>query len=172
MQKREKGSGSFFLKKKVTPKPLAVEQCAEGLCWEDKSVDPVDCLFFSGGQDGAQGCESSGTFEGSEAAGDFHFKLHHPDVSFGLIVGERHGEIGGEAEHVLFEVAQPEEQIMANSPWRLAACARLSLQWGLLLVKRKALFEDLLVPTRHVGPDIVRQSNLALLDQLCDQPVG
>jgi len=38
---------------------------------------------------------------GAPSAGDLLLELDHPDISFGLVVIERYGEVDREAEHVV-----------------------------------------------------------------------
>ena len=77
--------------------------------------------LFGGGDDGAKAGEGSRAGEGSEAARDFHFSLHHPQVALGLVVGERDGEIIEEAQHVGFELVQPDQEIVSRAMGRPSA---------------------------------------------------
>ena len=43
-----------------------------------------------------------GVLGGAEAAGDFLFDLGHAAIALGAVVGERHVEVAGEAEHLGF----------------------------------------------------------------------
>src|SRR5450830_259868 len=76
-----------------------------------------------------------------EAPGDFHFDLHHADVLLGLIIGEGHGEVGGEAQNIVFKVTQTDEKIMPRTTRLSASCAGSFYERRLLFVERQ--------PQRH-----------------------
>ncbi len=52
--------------------------------------------------------------EGSEGAGDLHFHLHHAQRLLGVVVGEGDGEVGKEAQNVVFEFVQSDEQVVSG----------------------------------------------------------
>ena len=56
-----------------------------------------DGVLGCGGGVGADGGEVLGAVEGAHASGDFLSDLGHSDLSFGRVVVERYGRVGGEA---------------------------------------------------------------------------
>ena len=57
-------------------------------------------VFAGGAEVGLDVEEGFGAGVGSPAAADLLLELDHANVSFGLVVVERNGEVGGEPEHV------------------------------------------------------------------------
>ncbi len=77
-------------------------------------------------------------FEGSERARDFHFDLHHPQVLFGQVIGERHVEIGEEAQGFGLEGFQSLQQVVAGPVLGSPARVGFGLQFGQLAVEGEA----------------------------------
>src|SRR5208283_4381777 len=87
-----------------------------------QGVEDIEALFSGGGDDGPEADEDFGAFEGPEAARDFHFDLGHAQVLFGQIVGERDVEVDEEAQGLVLEGLEPDEEIVAGAllfsfPW-------------------------------------------------------
>ncbi len=81
----------------------------------------------------------------AKAARDFLLELHHAPVLLGLIVGEGHGGIDQETQHVLVAAAQPQEQIVPGSalgPTPVFAQRSWGPEWRLGLVERDTLGDD------------------------------
>lgn len=77
---------------KITDK--GVRRLGEGL-------EDIPPLFSGRGEDGAEDGKGLGAGVSAETAGDFLFELHHPQVTFGLIVGEGHVGVGQEPQGVV-----------------------------------------------------------------------
>jgi len=58
-------------------------------------------VLAGGGDVAAHGAERFRAGQGSPAAGDLLLQFDHPQVAFGLVVVERHGEVDGEPQHVI-----------------------------------------------------------------------
>ena len=93
--------------------------CGEGL-------EDVPALLWRGGDDGAEAGEGPCPGHCSEAAGDFHLDLHHPQIPFGLVVGEGDSEVIEESQHIAFELVQPDQKIVSGSMGRASARSDLS----------------------------------------------
>ncbi len=101
-------------------------------------MEDVGALLSGGRDDGSESGEDSSAVEGSEAARDFHFDLHHPEVLFGQIVGEGHVEIGHEPQRFGFERLQPVEQIVARALFGASARGGFGFQFGQLAMVGEA----------------------------------
>src|SRR3954454_19891071 len=112
-----------------------------------QSVNDVPALLPGGRDEGADHGEVASPFLRPKAAGDFLPDLHHAPIALGLIVGEGHGGIVQEAQHVVLAGAEAQEEIMAGASWRsppsLAAAVgcRCGKRW-LVLVEREPLGDD------------------------------
>ncbi len=93
--------------------------CGEGM-------EDVPALLSRGGDDGAEAGEGPRAGRGSEAAGDFHLDLHHPQVPLGLVVGEGDGQVIEESQDIAFQLVQPDQEIVSGAARRLSARAGLS----------------------------------------------
>ena len=80
-----------------------------------EGLEDVPASLTSGGDDGAEGCEVVRGCEGSEGAGDLHFDLHHAQRLLGEVVGEGDGEVGEEAQDVVFELMQSHEEVVPGA---------------------------------------------------------
>jgi hypothetical protein len=78
-------------------------------------VEGVPAALSGGYDDGTEGCEVLGGFEDSEGAGDSHPGLHYAQRLVGKVVGEGDGEGGEEAQGVVFEPAQSDEQVVPGA---------------------------------------------------------
>src|SRR3954466_549226 len=88
----------------------------------DQSVNDVPALLPGGRDEGADHGEVASPFLRPEAAGDFLPDLHHAPVALGLIVGEGHGGIVQEAQHVVLAGAEAQKEIVAGASWRSPPC--------------------------------------------------
>lgn len=68
--------------------------------------------FLSGGDIGTYSGEAFGSFPGSEGAGDLLLHFGHPQVAFGLIVGERHGLLKNKAQDAVLLLVKACDQIV------------------------------------------------------------
>ena len=68
--------------------------------------------FLSGGDIGTYSGEALGSFPGSEGAGDLLLHFDHPQVSLGLIVGERDGLLKNKAQDAVFVFLEACNQIV------------------------------------------------------------
>src|SRR5947207_1328410 len=68
-------------------------------------------VFTDGGDVAADGQEGGRAVQGTEAAADLGLHLDHADGLLGGVVGERHGEVGGEVQELLAPVAQPQREV-------------------------------------------------------------
>src|SRR5438093_537275 len=59
----------------------------------------------------AEAAEALGARQGAPAAADLLLQLGHADVPLGLVVVERHPEVGGKAQHLLAVVVQAGQQV-------------------------------------------------------------
>ncbi len=66
-------------------------------------------MLAGGGEDGTQGSERVGASGGAQAPGEFRPDLPQAQVSFRLMVGERHGGSAQEPQRSIFVVAATEE---------------------------------------------------------------
>ena len=80
--------------------------CGQGL-------EDVEALLSGGGDDGPQADEDVSALEGPKAGRDFHFDLSHAQVLFGQIVGERDVEVDEEAQGLVLEGLEADEEIVA-----------------------------------------------------------
>src|SRR5271163_4877203 len=64
----------------------------EPLGGRGEDLQDVETLLPRGRHDGPEERENPRALEGPEAAGDLHLDLHHPQISFGEVVGEGHVE--------------------------------------------------------------------------------
>src|SRR5688500_16432740 len=78
-----------------------------------QSVNDIPALLPGRGDEGADHGEVASPFLRPEALGDFLPDLHHAPVALGLIVGEGHGGIVQETQHVVLAGAEGEHQ----EPW-------------------------------------------------------
>src|SRR3954468_8675268 len=113
----------------------------------DQSVNDVPALLPGGRDEGADHGEVASPFLRPEAAGDFLPDLHHAPVALGLIVGEGHGGIVQEAQHVVLAGAEAQEEIMAGASWRSPPSLAAAVGWRcskrrLVLVEREPLGDD------------------------------
>ncbi len=83
-------------------------------------------MFGSSGEEGSEG-------------GDFLFDLHHADVAFGEVIGERHGWIEQTAQHRVFKIPQTDEQVMPDAAFGCVGQGRF------LVVKRQSLGYDAVI---------------------------
>src|SRR6476620_2724283 len=112
-----------------------------------QSVNDVPALLPGGRDEGADHGEVASPFLRPEAAGDFLPDLHHAPVALGLIVGEGHGGIVQEAQHVVLAGAETQKEIVAGASWRsppslAAAVGCWCGQRRLVLVEREPLGDD------------------------------
>src|SRR5208283_2244396 len=108
----------------------------------------IPALLFGGREQRPDDPEISRSVLGAKAAGDLLLQLHHPTIAFGLVVGERHGGIGQEAEHILFAGAQTKQEVMTHAARRRSAAfpfAGRADQRGLRRMEREALREDRII---------------------------
>ena len=103
------------------------ERLHEPLGGRGEDLQDVETLLPRGRHDGPEQRENPRALEGPEAAGDLHLDLHHPQISFGEVVGE------GTSKWVRiaafgFELLQPVEQIVAGTLFAASASLRLRLQ--------------------------------------------
>ena len=98
--------------------------------------------FSGGGDDGADAGEGSRAGHGSEAARDFHFDLHHPQVALGLIVGEGDGDVIEESQDIGFALVQPDQEIVSRAMGRSTAGSDLSGERRLVAMEGKAAPDD------------------------------
>ena len=99
-------------------------------------------MLSRGCDDGSEGCEVVGGVEGSEGAGDLHFHLHHAQGLLGEVVGEGDGEVGKEAQNVVFEFVQSDEQVVSGPAFVPALVGGLSRKARQLAVIGEAEPED------------------------------
>ena len=104
----------------------------------DQGVEGVDRLLTKGEEVGARGGERSGAGHGTEADEDLLLELRHRDFAFGLVVVERHAQIGEEAQDVVAAILQADDEVAGGvcltrqrrpggplrRGWRPWACAR------------------------------------------------
>jgi hypothetical protein len=83
-------------------------------------LEDVPIEFSGGGGDGAEGGEVLSGVESSEAAGDFHLHLHHPERLFREVVGEGNLEVDEEAQDIVLELMQSAQQVLSRSSLGLA----------------------------------------------------
>ena len=131
--------------------------CGEGL-------EDVPALFSRGGYDGADAGEGSRAGHGSEAAGDFHLDLHHPQVALGLIVGEGDGEVIEESQDIGFELVQPDQEIVSGAMGRPSARSDLSGEGRLVAMEGKPAPDDGVVAFDQRAQNERRQRRRALGD--------
>ena len=87
----------------------------EGLRFGKQGGEQVPPLLARGRDQRANGPAVFRPSHGSEAAGDFLPKPHHPPVAFGEAIGERHIGIDEEARHVGCSLTQPQPQVVSGS---------------------------------------------------------
>jgi len=80
----------------------------------EEGLEDIPTLLAGGRDDGSKAGEGLGAGHGAEAAGCFHPDLHHPRALLGLIVGEGDGEVIGEAQTLIEEIAAWEHDRKAN----------------------------------------------------------
>jgi len=141
------------------------ERLADGVWGCGDGLEDVVTLLSGGGEDGSEAGEVSGALESSERAGDFHFDLGHPNVPFGQVVGERDVEVDEEAEHVVLEDFEPDEEIEAGPALEAAARLAASFEVRQSAMKGQALAHGLsisfaegldLVGRESAGPAVAR----------------
>lgn len=76
-----------------------------GECFDD-----VAALLADGGGVGTQVAEDLGPLNGAEAARHLLLDLHHPQIALGLVVVERDGGVGHEAQVVVGVLSQAYQQ--------------------------------------------------------------
>jgi hypothetical protein len=72
-------------------------------------------LFSGGRDDGSEANKDACAFEGSERARDFHFDLGHAQVLFGQVVGAWDVEVDQEAQGLVLEGREADEEIVAGT---------------------------------------------------------
>src|SRR5512132_4359388 len=70
-----------------------------------------DLLLAGGRHVAAEAAEALPASQGAPAAADLLLQLGHPDVPLGLVVVERHPEVGGKAQHLLAVIVQAGQQV-------------------------------------------------------------
>ena len=90
---------------------------------EGQSVNDVPALLPGGRDEGADHGEVASPLLRAEAPGDFLSDLHHAPVALGLIVGEGHGGIVQEAQHVVLAGAETQKEMVRRGPRRLPLVA-------------------------------------------------
>lgn len=68
-------------------------------------------MFADGGDVCAYAEPVGGAGGGAVAAGDLELSLDRAQVAFAAVVGERYGQVDGEAQHLGFAVAEAFEQV-------------------------------------------------------------
>ena len=68
-------------------------------------------MLADGGDVAADADPGTGAGLGAVAAGDLELGLGRAEVAFGLVVGERHGQVAGVPQDLLVAVAEPDEQV-------------------------------------------------------------
>src|SRR3954453_16091290 len=117
-------SGSVALSRRVVTAQVPPERSGNAESADqrlrvlDKSVNDVPALLPGGRDEGADHGEVASPFLRPEAAGDFLPDLDHAPVALGLIVGEGHGGIVQEAQHVVLAGAEAQKEIVAGASWR------------------------------------------------------
>ena len=135
-------------------------------------MEDVPALFSGGGDDGADAGEGSRAGHGSEAAGDFHLDLHHPQVALGLIVGEGDGDVREESQHIGFALVQPDQEIVSGAMGGSTAGSDLSGERRLVAMEGKAAPDDGVVAFDQGAQNEGRQRRRALGDSAAHGAVG
>ena len=101
---------------------MALEGLGEGM-------EEIGALLAQGVEVRADGAEGLSASQGAKAAGDLLLDLGHAHGLLGEVVGERHSEIGHEAQYIIGVGAQPVEQIDGLALPRAATLARRRRAW-------------------------------------------
>src|SRR5271157_1616693 len=127
----------------VTPKPSVRGEGLDKGGWAcGEGLEDVPTLLSRGGYDGAEAGEGPRAGHCSEAAGDFHLDLHHPQILLGLIVGEGDGEVVEESQHIGFELVQPDEEIVSRAMRRPSAGSDRSGEGRLISMEGESAPDD------------------------------
>src|SRR5512132_3181048 len=104
-----------------------------------------DLLLAGGRNVAAEAAEALPASQGAPAPADLLLQLGHPDVPLGLVVVERHPEVGGKAQHLLAVIVQAGQQVGGLGAAPAAAAAAGRAGGGRWRVGPPALSEDRLV---------------------------
>jgi hypothetical protein len=116
-----------------------------------EGVKNVPAVFASGGENGAEGREDGCPCCCAEAACDFLFAFDHADITFSLIVRERHGWIEQETQRVILVTVQAQQQIMScATAWASTVFCAARLQRRHAFMVRKALCQNAVIACKRL----------------------
>ena len=87
-------------------------------------MEDVGALLVQGREAGADGGEALDPGVGAEGAGDLLLEFGHAHVALGLIVVERHAQVGDEAQHIVALLAQALDEVVGRGLLDAALGAR------------------------------------------------